>query len=426
MRPTVTSANRADVVHEMPPASQRPDAARAGWWAGVLTSVASAAAWILVMVVPGAPPRSGANCTGGPGTCLTYPYTDAAAYVPDDFLWMIPAFLLGPLLVVLLNSLLHDALGSHRPSARIALRLASAAAVVLMADYYVQFTTVQASLVRGETGGGLSLLSQYNPHGVFIALEDLGYATMLTALAAASLALPRTTRPERVLRRLLATTGTGGALLFPVLLAVLGRDLDYTYEVLAICVAWFTLLVAGLLAATIFSAAGAPRLPDPQDYSARTDYRPPASWYTRANRLLGVPLTSLGWAPRDAVTLEVRGRGTGRLHRTPVLVTHLDGDRYLVALAGRSQWVRNIRAAGGQAWLRRHGRTAVTLEELPVPERAPVLLAYLRRPHRDETPRASSDTAARYFGLGHDPDLEDLAAIADHYPVFRIHSTGPS
>jgi hypothetical protein len=190
-----------------------------------------------------------------------------------------------------------------------------------MADYYVQFTTVQASLVRGETGGGLPLLSQYNPHGVFIALEDLGYAAMLTALAAAAPALRRTTRAERILRRVLATVGTLGALALPVLLAVLGRDLEYTYEVLAITVAWTTLIVTGILAAVIFRPGGATRLLGPQHYAARTGYRPPARWYARLNRLLGVPLTSLGWAPRGAVTLEVRGRATGRTRRTPVLVT---------------------------------------------------------------------------------------------------------
>jgi hypothetical protein len=228
--------------------------ARLGWWAGVLITLAAAAAWILVMVVPGALPRSGANCTGGVGSCLTYPYTDAAAYVPNDFLWMIPAFLLGPLLVVLLTVLLNDVPAPRQALARISLRLATVSAALLMVDYYVQFTTVQASLVRGETGGGLSLLSQFNPHGVFIALEDLGYATMLSALAVAAPALPRITRPERVLRRLLAVAGTCGALLLPVLLAALGRDLDYTYEVLALAIAWTTLLVTGILAAIIFRA----------------------------------------------------------------------------------------------------------------------------------------------------------------------------
>jgi hypothetical protein len=47
---------------------------------------------------------------------------------------------------------------------------------------------------------------------------------------------------------------------------------------------------------------------NPQDYSRRTVYRPPAGWYRRVNNSLGVLLTSLGLAPRDAVTLEVCGR----------------------------------------------------------------------------------------------------------------------
>jgi hypothetical protein len=259
---------------------RRTTAARLSRWAGAFTTLTPAAAWILVMVVPGAPPRSGANCTGGPNLCLTYPYTDAAAFVPGDFPWMIPAFLLGLLLIVLLTGLLR--------------------------------------------------------------------------------------------------------------------------------------------------ATGAPRLPGPQDYSARTDYRPPARWYQRLNRLLGVPLTSLGWAPRDAATLEVRGRSTGRTRRTPVLITHLGTDRYLVALAGRSHWVRNVRAAGGQAWLRRRGRTAVSLEELPAAERPPILLAYLHGAGRDDAPSARTETATHYFGLDPDPDLADLAAIADHYPVFRIHDAEPT
>jgi MFS family permease len=371
--------------------------------------------------VPGSPPRSGPNCTGGPGSCLTYPYTGPAAYLPDDFVWLIPAFLLGPLLVMLLASLLHDVPGPRRPFARIALALATASAALLMVDYYVQFTTVQTSYVRGETSDGLSLLTQYNPHGIFIALEDLGYATMLTALAVAAPALARATRPERVLRRVLGAAGTLGALLLPILLAILGHDLEYTYEVLAIVIAWTTLIVAGILAAIVLRADGAPHLPGPQDYSDHTDYRPPAGWYTRMNRLLGVPLTSLGLAPHGAATLQVRGRNSGRLRRTPILVTSLGTDRYLVALAGRSHWVRNVRAADGHAWLRRGRRTPVTLEELPVPERAPILLAYLQRPDRDGTPRANATSATHYFGLDRDPDLSDLAAIADRYPVFRIH-----
>lgn len=65
----------------------------------------------------------------------------------------------------------------------------------------------------------------------------------------------------------------------------------------------------------------------PQDYSARTAYRPPAAWYRRLN-WLGVLLTSLGLAPRDAVTLEVRGRTSGKVRRVPILRTLYRGDDY--------------------------------------------------------------------------------------------------
>jgi hypothetical protein len=51
---------------------------------------------------------------------------------------------------------------------------------------------------------------------------------------------------------------------------------------------------------------------NPQDYSRRALYRPPAAWYWRINNgSLGVLLTSLGFAPRDAVTVGVVGAGVG-------------------------------------------------------------------------------------------------------------------
>ena len=76
---------------------------------------------------------------------------------------------------------------------------------------------------------------------------------------------------------------------------------------------------------------------NPQDFSARTTYRRPAAWHRRRTGL-GALLTFLGLAPRDAVTLEVRGRASGELRRVPILRTRYQGEDYLVALAGESQW----------------------------------------------------------------------------------------
>jgi len=157
----------------------------------------------------------------------------------------------------------------------------------------------------------------------------------------------------------------------------------------------------------------------PQDYSARTAYRPPAAWYRRLN-WLGVLLTSVGLAPRDAVTLQVRGRTSGKVRRIPILRTRYRGDDYLVALAGESQWVRNVRAARGDAVIRRRGVRHVHLEELPPTERAEIIAEYLRAGQRRSGAEANADQARFYFGLDPEPSIDDIGAIVDSYPVFRI------
>ena len=158
----------------------------------------------------------------------------------------------------------------------------------------------------------------------------------------------------------------------------------------------------------------------PQDYSADSRYRAPARLYGRLSRWIGVPATSLGLAPRHAVTLEVAGRRSGRPRRNPVLVTTLDDVEYLVSLAGESEWVRNVRAADGRAVLHRRGARAVRLRELPPASRAPVLAAY-QAAGAARSGEAAARLQARYnFGLGPAPTLAEFERIAHRYPVFRV------
>ncbi|WP_406043358.1 nitroreductase/quinone reductase family protein [Micromonospora sp. NBC_00898] len=160
----------------------------------------------------------------------------------------------------------------------------------------------------------------------------------------------------------------------------------------------------------------------PQDYSARTEYRPPAGWYRRLN-WLGVLLTSVGLAPRDAVTLQVRGRRSGKLRRVPILRTRYQGKDYLVALAGESQWVRNVRAARGDAVIRRGSARHVRLEELAPADRPDIIAEYLRAGRRRSGADANANQARFYFGLDPDPSIDDIRTIVDHYPVFRVVHT---
>lgn len=159
---------------------------------------------------------------------------------------------------------------------------------------------------------------------------------------------------------------------------------------------------------------------NPQDYSRRVAYRPPSAWYRRLNNTLGVFLTSLGLAPQDVVTLEVPGRTSGKPRRTPILQTRVQGDDYLVALAGESEWVRNVRASGGRALIRRRSARPVRLVEIPASDGAPVISEYIQRGTERGGSKAAATQARFYFGLDPDPSLEEIRAVADHYPVFRI------
>lgn len=158
---------------------------------------------------------------------------------------------------------------------------------------------------------------------------------------------------------------------------------------------------------------------NPQDYATRSDYRPPAAWYHQLNRL-GVLLTSLGLAPRDAVTLQVRGRNSGKVRRVPILRTRYQGEDYLVALAGESQWVRNVRAAKGHAVIRRGKARHVRLEELPAADRAEIIAEYLHAGLNRSGAKANAKQARYYFGLNSVPSMDEIQTIVEYYPVFRV------
>jgi deazaflavin-dependent oxidoreductase (nitroreductase family) len=162
---------------------------------------------------------------------------------------------------------------------------------------------------------------------------------------------------------------------------------------------------------------------NPQDYATRTNYRPPAAWYRQLNRL-GVLLTSLGLAPRDAVTLKVRGRKSGKVRRIPILRTRYQGEDYLVALAGESQWVRNVRAAKGHAIIRRGRARQVRLEELPAADRTEIIAEYLSAGLNRSGAKANAKQARYYFGLNSAPSTDEIQTIVDYYPVFRVVYNG--
>jgi F420H(2)-dependent quinone reductase len=124
---------------------------------------------------------------------------------------------------------------------------------------------------------------------------------------------------------------------------------------------------------------------------------------------------SSGVVSNYLVTLEVKGRKSGRTISLPLVMAIMDGQRYLVSMLGENvDWVRNARAAGGRAVLRHGRREEVQLEEVPVGQRAPLLKAYLRR----------APGARPHIAIDKDAPLSEFEKIAAAVPVFRVVEGG--
>lgn len=146
-----------------------------------------------------------------------------------------------------------------------------------------------------------------------------------------------------------------------------------------------------------------------------TFYQKPGA-FARAFNSLFTRLFSMGIGSKNNVVVTAKGRKSGQPRSTAVNVVEYEGQRYLVAPRGNTEWTRNVRADGGKASLK-HGKTLedVTLVELAVAERAPILQKYLRE-------NAMSTKAS--FGIDPKSDIAEFERIADKHPVFRITPRG--
>ena len=77
--------------------------------------------------------------------------------------------------------------------------------------------------------------------------------------------------------------------------------------------------------------------------------------------------------------LEVRGRRSGKLYRTPINLPEVNGVRYLVSPRGETNWSRNLRAVGECGLTIKGQRQRYRATELDPAERGPIIAAYLAK-----------------------------------------------
>ena len=121
-------------------------------------------------------------------------------------------------------------------------------------------------------------------------------------------------------------------------------------------------------------------------------------------------VAGLGLTPPFLVTLQVKDRNSGRLVPNILVAADHDGHRYLVSMLGNdSEWVRNVRAASGRAFIKRGQSRAVTLTEVPAKERPPILKAWCQ----------VATSGRNHLPVPFDAPLSAFETIAADYPVFR-------
>jgi hypothetical protein len=190
-------------------------------------------------------PIAGANC---PGDCIDYPYLETVDRFPRDYLWIYVAIVLVVLYLLFIIALRAVSADRDAVVGQAAVGVAVLASTVLVATYFTQATVVPASLAAGETEG-IALITMYNPHGLFIALEEIGYLLMSLSFLLAALMLTGPGRRLRAIRWVFAAGFVVPVVGLTGYSAAYGLDRQDRFEVVALSTDWLVLIIGGILVA---------------------------------------------------------------------------------------------------------------------------------------------------------------------------------
>jgi hypothetical protein len=216
-----------------------------GFYSAILLTVITLITFGLALT---AVPISGPFCPEG---CIEYPYLDTLSQFPKDYVWMFPAILLVLVYVILMTAIHSIAANQKKIFGQIGLLFSIIASVILLADYYIQFSVIPISLSKGETES-ISILTQYNPHGVFIVLEELGFLMMSLSFLFISVVFSKKNRLETAVQWIFSVGFILTIISLILIIIVYGIDRSYRFEVAVITIDWSVLIINGILLSLLF------------------------------------------------------------------------------------------------------------------------------------------------------------------------------
>lgn len=222
-----------------------PDGRTLGIVSSISLAVVTLATFVIAVLTP---PISGPFATGAR---IAYPYIDILSRYPRDYIWMFPAMLLMVIIIVYMVCVDHNLNPNKKIYSRIALVFASLAAGIIFVDYFIQVTVIQPSLLNNEVQG-IPLLTQYNPHGIFIALEEAGYLILSIAILFLTPVFAGSGKIKTALRWTSVLNFMFTLLSLIVISVIYGINREYRFEVAVIMFDFMTLILLGLLTTKLF------------------------------------------------------------------------------------------------------------------------------------------------------------------------------
>ena len=219
--------------------------AKFGWYISIVTTLLTVITFGTAICTP---PLSGPFCTG---SCLEYPFSEIASRFPRDYYWMYPAIILSFSYLIMMITIYQTAPENKKLFGMLGVTFAIMASLILITDYFIQVSVIQPSILSGETEG-IALLTQFNPHGIFIVLEEIGFTLMIISFFVLFPIFNGTTTLEKTIKWVAIIAFALAVVSFLLVSIVHGIHREYRYEVVIISITWLELIFISFLIARYF------------------------------------------------------------------------------------------------------------------------------------------------------------------------------
>ncbi len=182
---------------------------------------------------------------------IQHPYHEILSRFPRDYYWMFPAIILSFSYLIMMICVHHFTANEKKLFSLMGITFAIISTLILSVDYFIQVSFIQPSLLAGETEG-IAALSQYNPHGVFIILEELGFITMNISFFCLVPGFSNSNKLEKKIRWTFISSFLLMLVSLVTILVIHGIRREYRFELIIISITWIELIITGVFFSIYF------------------------------------------------------------------------------------------------------------------------------------------------------------------------------